>query len=215
MPVNLINDFVLFPNPANWADAPTWKRIWETEVSESVTGAESRNALRSQPRVTLSWLITPRTLPEQLQLDDRLRAAAKSGKACAPLWGRASILAANVTNTTVNLSAPSWNWRVGDYIFFLDTNGNYDVRQLSAVIGAAFTLSQTVSRTYLAGSQVWPILFGKFSSENMEAVTSWHGSVNVTIQEMTPSGSAVVGSFTNGSDVGIGVMKIGSTFIVG
>src|SRR5436190_1502696 len=101
--VTLVNDHVLFPNPADWASPPDWSRQWHNEIGTAVSGAESRHALRVQPRITLGFTITPRDVVEQGEFDDRIRAALKAGLACAPYHGRGSWLTAPAAGVAVNV----------------------------------------------------------------------------------------------------------------
>ncbi len=134
MSVELVNGHVLLPNQANWSERPKWSRRWQNEVTDSVTGKESRFALRSQPRVSLSYRVTPANIVATQMLDDRIRAAAKSGKACCPYFGRGAALDAdaNAGDNTVQLRN-AWLWQAGDYFFAGDENGS-DAKLVSAAI---------------------------------------------------------------------------------
>src|SRR4051812_26279185 len=111
-----IDNHVLFPHVANFTTRPSRKRSWLTGISETVTGHQSRFALRAQPRLSLTFTLTPRTLQEQAQLEDRILAAKKSGLACAPFWGRASVLQSDCTTNAVVLQSAFWPWKVGNWI---------------------------------------------------------------------------------------------------
>ena len=208
--------YVLLPHRCNWQDDPQWERQWESEVANGVIGNEQRRGMRAQPRVRLAWTISTRDLQETALLNERIRAGRKSGRACAPYWGRASHLASQLTvgSLAVTLEATAWTWAAGDYIFFLDPiTGEFDVGVLETVAGVNLTLRQPLSRTYAAGLQVWPLVFGKLIAEEMPAVTSHHGSVRCAIQELVSPATAPVGAFAF-SGTGIGVFRIGSTFVV-
>jgi hypothetical protein len=220
MALELINNFVLLPHAPNWSDPPAWSRAWQTGVAEAVTGDESRAALRGQPRISLTWLISTRTPEEETQLDDRLRAAKKSGKACAPYWGRGDLLTAAVTAEAVHLEDMLFDWRIGDWIFLLSDQSSvtgdqlWEVGQVAAIVGNVLTLAAPVGRTYVAGLLAWPLLFGKFTAQDLGADTNWHGSVKATLQELVSRDSAVVGATVATGAAGIGVMEIETNFIV-
>lgn len=217
--VTLINSHVLFPHAPNWAERPKWSRAWETGLSGGVTGAESRQSLRAVPRVSLQWVITPVTLAEQQQLDDRVLAAKKSGLACAPYWGRASVLQAAGSTDELTLQPPVWTWAEDDYLFLLDEsdleNPVYNLRQVTGVGagGEQITLDSAVSQTFPAGSLVWPIFFGKFTGEDFKAAHGRRAGFQIKIAEMTSPQSQTVGDAIV-VNPGIGTAIIGSTFVV-
>ncbi|HWY74821.1 MAG TPA: hypothetical protein VN281_04355 [Verrucomicrobiae bacterium] len=217
--VDLVNGSVLFAHRADWQTPPTWQRTWSTGITESILGNEARAATRQNARISLTWTVAPRTLQEQSELDDRIRAALKSGNACTPYHGRGSPISADVTNVTVNLADATWPWAIGDYIFLQDDAMNWDVRQLTNVTGggATLTLGAAVSRTYPVanGLYVFPLLFGKLSVKDVSLITNWHGEVSLTLQELTSRDAAQLGGNVNHSGAGIGWMTVGTTNIVG
>jgi hypothetical protein len=214
--IELVNGYVLFPHAPDWDNAPEWQRTWETYFSDALTGAQSRYGVRNQPLRRLDWTVGAFDLVENSKLDDRIRAAKKSGKACVPYWGRGSKQLSATNNLTVTLDAPAWSWAVNDYIFLMDEFRNYDVRQLNAVNigGDVLTLSLAVSRTYAAGLLCWPMLFGKLLADDMEATTNWHGQPNFGLQELKSPASTQVGVVPAVTGDGIGVWKLEDTFIV-
>jgi hypothetical protein len=212
-PIEIVDGHVLIPHRANWREQPDWQRAWRTEIGGGLVGHEARIAPRVAPRIRLSWTISARDLQDRALLEARLIAARKSGKACAPYWGRSCVLAADVTSKTVTLEPTPWKWFVGDWIFLMDPTGEFDVREITGVAATTLTLSQAVSRTYAAGLQVWPVLFGRLIAEEIAAETSHRGHIRCSLQEIVASPSkGVVGIFATGT--GIGFMRIGSTFVV-
>ncbi len=218
MTIEYINDHVLLSLPANWAQQPDWQRRWQTEITDGVTGNEARFALTAEPRRQISWLVTPWTAAQQNLLDDMVMIAKKSGLACAPYWGRSSQLAADVTNVTVSLSLSGTAWANGDRIFLLDDSNPqapvYNARQISGVAGSVLTISQAVTQTFKAKRLVWPILFGKFTCQDMTAQTGIRGSMLLSVSELEPATNATLGAVIPSGAVGIGVMKVGSTLAV-
>lgn len=211
MAIDLVNGHVPFPQHPNWDKAPDWKRVWQTEVSGAVTGAESRQALRAVPRVNLTWFITTSNQADSWDLDERIRTAKKSGKGCVPYWGRGQTLVANVVADSCQVTG-SWTWKVGDYIFFSSLSGS-EVRVVTAVAGGTLTLDQAVARDYAAGDYCWPMLFGKFILKDVSARLGDYAEAQITIQELTARDSVGLG-VVPGPAVGIGGWVIGSTFVV-
>lgn len=219
MPVALINDFVFLPHPADWNSEPEWVRTWQTGITASITGAEQRQSVRSLPRTKLSYVISALSLEERAELDERLDAASKSGTACVPYYGRGSVLQNDVVAETVNLSLSAWPWAVGDYAFFQSSYAqaayhDFDVCLVTGVVGNVLTLDHPVSRLYLAGALVWPLLFGKFAMQKQNANSSWHGDVKITVDELEARGQVAVGNVPAPGGPGIGGWKVGSTLIV-
>lgn len=215
--VELVNNHVLFPHPANWKERPEWSRQWQNEISGAVTGAETRTATRVQPRVSLSFTITPSSLVEQAEFDDRIRAALKTGFGCAPYHGRAEILADNVGGDECRVIAGR-NWAAGDYIFFRSPNDTHEIMQVEAANLAAgiwtLGLSNSFASVHLAGALVWPVLFGEFSVPGMAARSAVTGPARITIRELISPATATLGAVTPPVGAGIGVWKIGTTFAV-
>ena len=212
--IELVNGYVLFPHALDWSNGPEWQRTWETYFSDGLTGAQSRYSTRNQPLRRIDWDVMTVDEVESAKLDDRIRAAKKSGKACAPYWGRGSTQSVATNNVTVTLNAPAWPWAVNDYIFLMDEFRNYDVRQINGVAGAVLTLSLAVSRTYAAGLLCWPLLFGKLIADDLEATTSWHMLPRLGLQETKSPASTQIGALAPPPGTGISVWKIGTTFVV-
>lgn len=216
--VTLVNNHVLFALDANRKVQPEWSRTGQSDVVAAVTAAESRRAVRVMPRVRLAFQISPVNLAEQIELDNCVMAAMKSGLACAPYHGRSSVLtasAAAVTSITVN---NNFSWAVGDYIFLQASNGDYEVRQLTSAVLASgtWTLGFTGALTgdYSAGSMVWPLLFGQFTAEDMAARSAQYGPIKISITELISARTGQVGALVAPGGSGIGSMIIGETFIV-
>ncbi len=189
MSIETINGHVLLPELPNWLSGVELTRRWETEIQETVTGAEDRAALRTVPRLELSYEIDTLTQEQRARLEDRLREAMKSGKAVVPFWGRASDLANAASGTSAELATTNWPWQTGDHILFLDLSNLekpvHTVRQITGKTGLALTLNSALPQSYAAGSLVWPLLFGKPDGESMSLVTGRHGSVSFTLREIT------------------------------
>lgn len=213
-PIDIIDGHVLIPHRANWGEQPDWQRAWRTEIGGGLVGHESRIAPRVAPRIRLSWTISARELQDRALLEARLIAARKRGKACTPYWGRSCVLATAVAanSTTVTIEPTPWTWTKGDWMFLMDAAGDFDVRQILNDGPVTQTLTQPVSRTYAAGLQVWPMLFGRLIAEELPAETSHRGHIRCSLQENVAPASVAIGTFATGT--GIGWMRIGSTFVV-
>lgn len=216
MSVELVNGHVLFPNAADWTQKPKWSRAWQNVVIGAVTGQESRQALRANPRVTLSFRLTPVGIGATQMLDDRLRAAAKSGLACAPYHGRGCLIAATVlagvSGVTVN---NAWPWQAGDYFFSGNENASDAKLVTEAELADAvwtLTLDDALDFDHVAGAFAWPLLFGEFSADDLAALTPRIGAAAIKITELVSGRTAQVGAVTPDAGDGIGSMIIGEDF---
>ncbi len=198
MSSELINGHVLIPDLANWGSGVQLSRQWQTEIGETVTGAEDRGALRQVPRLELDFEIPTLTQEQRARFEDRLREALKSGKAAVPFWGRASDLATDASGTSAELATTNWPWQVGDYVFFLDATNLeqpiHAVRQITAKTGLVLTLNSALPQTFKAGSLVWPMLFGKPEVADQNLSTTRQSATSFTLSELVGSTRAAASS---------------------
>lgn len=213
MSVEIVNGHVLLPHVANYARGPEWNRSFQNEVVDSEFGPESRFALRGVPRLGLSWSVTAQDIQEDARLIDRIIAAKKSGLACAPAFGRGIKLAANVTGTAVVIAPTLWPLAQNDYVIMSNDSISYDVRQLATIAGVNLTLNSAVSRTYPSGSLFWPLVFGRFACDALDALLSEIGEATLSIRQKTSALVATVG--TAGAPInGIGGWAVNGNFVI-
>lgn len=213
MAITLYNGCVWLPHRPNWDQRISHKRTWQTEIAEALPGQETRQALRAVPRRQITFAILPVTLQERVRFESRLDAALKSGFACAPLHGRACGLAAAAAagNTSLILNhTPAWNWQAGDYVALVSDDLTFDVAAVLGYAGTTLTLATALNYSWSASSLCWPVIFGKFSAEKLNALTNWHETASLTIAEVTSSRAAQLGS-TPAHVPGVGEQIIGST----
>lgn len=209
---------VLFPHRVNTAQDPTWEKRWENQIADSEFGRESRASLRKASRLTLRWTVTSLDVAEDNQLADRILAAKKTGLAAAPLWGRGSQLAFDASGSQAILEPTLWQWRPGDWAFFLDASGNFDAALVDSldpfgVGGPVLNLATPLAGSYRAGELVWPIIMGKFSADNLSGLTPQHGQAQLSISELTSRDAAGLGAYGPQLD-GVGYWIIEDTNIV-
>lgn len=191
MSSELINGHVLVADLPGWQRGVSLMRRWRTEIEETVTGAEDRGAMREVPRLRLRYDIGTRTQVQRAELEDKLRAALKSGKAAVPFWGRASDLATDASGTSAELATTNWPWQTGDFILFLDASDLerpvHAVRQITGKTGFTLTLNSALPQAFAAGSLVWPLLFGKPEADSAALTTSRQAEVKFTLSEQVGS----------------------------
>lgn len=191
MSIELINGHVLMPELPDWQAGVGLSRRWETEIMETVAGAEDRGAMRAMPRLDLSYGLVTLSQEQRAMLEDRLREALKTGKAVVPFWGRGSDLANDASGSTAELATTNWPWQTGDHIFFLDATEVdapvYAVRQITAKAGPMLTLNAALPRTFAAGSLVWPLLFGKPEADDSTLLTTRQSVTGFRLSELEGS----------------------------
>ncbi|MCZ7640017.1 MAG: hypothetical protein M5U12_30570 [Verrucomicrobia bacterium] len=144
--------------------------------------------MRPKPRGSLSWRLVPFDVTEQTPLLARLRAAAKSGLACAPYWGRGLRLV-SAAGTELTLEAEAWPWfEADDYLLLRSLEAEavevFELVQVESVNGVTFTLKVSLVGTWGEGSWAWPLVFGRLTFSDLSHRTDWHAGVTVTLSEL-------------------------------
>jgi hypothetical protein len=188
MPVTEVNAHVLLPHLPDWSRPVQWSRAWRTDVQRVLTGAEERRALRPKPRGSLSWRVLPFDVTEQTPLLARLRAAAKSGLACAPYWGRGRRVV-SAAGTELVIEEEAWPWFEADDFLLLrsleaDPVEAFELAQAEAVNGDTLTLKAALIGTWGEGTWAWPLVFGRLTFSDLSHRTDWHAGVTVTLAEL-------------------------------
>lgn len=207
-------EFVLLAFEADWRQPPEWSRAWESQIASAVTSRESRNALRAVARHSLTWLVTPATPNEQVRFDDAVRAAKKSGLAATPFWGRGCTLLGAQTGDTIQCRV-GWDWTPGDQIFFLNHNG-YEIGAVTATEfdDGVWTLTLEDALTGSYRNFCRPLIFGKFTCAEMDALSPRTGPLKLTLSELTNARSMQLGTVAPASGDGIGAWVIEDDFVV-
>ncbi len=198
MSVELVNGHVLIPHAHNWRQNITWSRKLQTSRVQGITGREQRTTLRPRPLQTLTLLPTVMDANEQARLEDSVRAAHKSGRAAIPYWGRGQVLSATASGTSVPIAATPWVPAAGDYVFFGSTAA-HEVRQVGSYAAGTITLSSSLTGTYAAGDMVWPVLFGKITTDSEALLTSHRGDMGITFAELESTDLAGLGGANGAS----------------
>lgn len=214
MSVATINNHVLFGQSADWSKPPEWSRTWQMDSTAAVSGKESRNAMRSVARHSLSFQITPGGVVEQSELDDAVRQAKKFGLACAPFWGRGCRIVDTFTGDTLTCGQ-GWDWQAGDFVYVENASG-FEISEVESAEFAdgewTLTLADALTGEYTSFAR--PLLFGRFSCQDMDAITPKLGTIQISISELTNSRSVQLGEVETPGGAGIGVMEVGSTLVV-
>ncbi|MCP5525015.1 MAG: hypothetical protein H7A46_26120 [Verrucomicrobiales bacterium] len=188
MSVQTVNGHVLLPHLPDWASPVAWQRAWQCQVGRSVGGSEGRLSVRERPRVTLRWELIPVNVTEQSLMHARLRAARKSGYACAPYWGRGLKIIA-VAGAVLTLASTAWPFLQGDdwlLIRRLDVAAPEAWELCQVVTAAEADITLTVGPTYdwSVDAFVWPLLFGRFNCGDLSHRTDWHARVQCELRQL-------------------------------
>lgn len=188
MPLTTVNGHVLLPHYPDWTRPVEWSRSWRTDVDRSLSGSEERRALRPKPRTSVTWNILPYDVTEEARLLARLRAAAKSGLACAPYWGR-GLRIVSAVGTALELEANAWGWvQMNDYLFLrtlrADAPDAFELVQVGAIAGDTITLKAALALAWENGAWAWPLIFGRLTFGELTHRTDWHAGVTVTLSQL-------------------------------
>ncbi len=113
-----IDDCVVLPHLPDWSAPLTLRRAWATSIATGLDGGEDRAAGRTAPVRALAYTVQAHGPEENAVLSARVRAALKSGRAVAPLFGRAVACAHTATPGQLVCVYPRWDWALGDYAYF-------------------------------------------------------------------------------------------------
>ena len=165
MAVQLVNGYALLPTPADWEQGAEILLQWQTGIALAQRGNEDRAGLRALPQAQMAWRVVTDTPMDGAALEDTIRAALRSGKACAPCYARPSYVdAVAYGGTQITLEATQWPWAAGDYLFAVDANLSTHIVQVQAVAGRQLTLATALPVVSL----VWPLMFGRLEIEQPE-----------------------------------------------
>lgn len=188
MPVTTYNDAVVIPHAPDWRQPVEWSRSWDTRIESAVTGSESRVGMRLKPRQRIRFRLVPQDLTERRWLADRLRAAAKAGRAIVPHWGRGLEVAANASGKKLSVTADGFQSQPGDVLFIHrpDLEG-FNLFDLAVVVfheNKTIHLADPLSRAYPAGARVYPTILGKVTLGELEALDDWRQAVSVEVLQL-------------------------------
>ncbi|HEY4416853.1 MAG TPA: hypothetical protein VGO57_14270 [Verrucomicrobiae bacterium] len=204
----------LFPHTADWSTSPTWKRKWQTGITQALSGVEQRSALRNLPLHTLQVSMLMSSLDERARFDARLDQALKSGLAAVPLFGygtEISSAAAEGANTLeLDDAVNPWPFAVYDFVILLGADDTvFDCWQVTNVAGNTLTLAGNLANTWLAGVMVRPVLFGNLTMQPAAQITDWHSQTAITIAQRVAERNAQLGNLIPDAGVGVGHDTVG------
>jgi len=151
---------VPFFYPPNWRDGVTESLEWRTSVSQSRSGQEQRQRIRSKPRRSWSYSI-------QLQ-GDRSRQAFfditgyQNRAYGVPIWADRSELTAQATGGTSVLQVATSNkgFAVGG-VLFVRSGDTIETHEVYAITQSSVAVKKPITSTFPAGAEVYPVAVAK------------------------------------------------------
>ncbi len=151
---------VPFFYPPNWRDGVTESLEWRTSVSQSRSGQEQRQRIRSKPRRSWSYSI-------QLQ-GDRSRQAFfditgyQNRTYGVPIWADRSELTAQATGGTSVLQVATSNkgFAVGG-VLFVRSGDTIETHEVYAITQSSVAVKKPITSTFPAGAEVYPVAVAK------------------------------------------------------
>jgi len=188
MPVTTYNDAVVIPHAPDWRQPVEWSRSWDTRIESAVTGSEARVGLRLKPREKIRFRLVPLDLAERLAMVARLKAAAKAGLALVPHWGRGATLTIAAGGTSLAVAADTFKAQPRDLVFVHSGTPQdweaFDVTEVAVHRNRTFSLATALSRSYPAGSRVFPTITGRITVGELKALEDWRQAVTVEVQQL-------------------------------
>lgn len=191
MSVELVNDHVLLPHRPDWRQRVEWTRTWDTQIRDSLSGKESRMALRPRGRVGLRFRTVPFDDTEHHLLQQRIREALRVGRIAVPLFGRGVALSAAAAPAAVTLTLvgePTWEWDNDDWLWIGRAKApdwaTWETVQIDHFPGDGTAVLKTgLVNAYPAGTFLYPLLFGRHELGEGELLDDHHAGYTVKIEE--------------------------------
>lgn len=179
---------VVIPHRPDWRQRVAWSRAWDTSIESGLTGAEDRRAMRLKPRERIVFRVIPWNAEERIRLLERLKAGVKAGRVLVPNWGRGATLAAGASGTSLAIASPAFTIHSGNPVFIgqpdIDGWELWDVAEVASAVGTTINLRAPLSRTYSAGTGIYPCVIGRLEIGELEALDDWRQSVEIAVLQL-------------------------------
>ncbi|MCL5099275.1 MAG: hypothetical protein M1608_17420 [Candidatus Omnitrophica bacterium] len=189
MSLPTINDCIIFGDPLDWSDPPRLTRSWATKIAGGVNGSEDRSVCRTTPLQRLEFSVLSWSIQDRAQLNARIEAALKSGRAVCPLWPRPQRLPSDTPIVDQVTTLGAWTWSPGDLAFFVRPD-TYEVVVLDAETTGQTLHWQDALKGNYTGHAVYPAIAGTLSVGDCQALSDSISRVKLAIQEPLASAAA-------------------------
>lgn len=189
----LVNNCTPFLDDPDWSSKPQVTPAFATVIAGSLGLPEDRLGLRVEPFIKQQWRLTVGSVPELNDLEGRIRAALKSGKACAPRLDRAFEVQGG-GNASIGLIG-SFPLAAGDWLC-VSISGVWTAVQIDMVTQTLDNLWDVIQSTghEFAGTpdvglMAYPLIFGKLTVRNWPRLNGSVGQAELVIEEPLGTGA--------------------------
>jgi hypothetical protein len=148
-----------------WTFRPNWdggveeRMEWVTDVQTSYDGAEQRISLRTNPRRFMSYNFMLDNNADRRKFEAMLfNWGARTW--LVPIWTEGNVLSAELTSGSsgITLARASGDWQDNRTAIIMNGLGafDYEIIRISTVAGTVVTFSENTTRTWPAGSVIYP-----------------------------------------------------------
>ena len=180
---------VVFGFAPNWAGGISERLAWLTDVLESYDGSEQRIRLRSVPRRSFEFQLD--LAGQDVRVLETLLHAWGARVFAVPVWTDRTVLSAPLSAgaAAVRVSdAAHADYHAGGLVAFWSDNQQHEVGEILSLAGNALTLRQPLSRSWPAGTRVFPARFARIDGDAVVAhPTDALASARVRLEVEDPS----------------------------
>lgn len=166
----ILNQFLL--NKPNWNSSVKIKYSWQTSIKRGIEGNEQRSKLKSWPRRNIAWQSQISTNYQRNLLTRKLFFDFQNIFGI-PLWPYVTQLtsAASIDDTTIYCDTTYKNFADNQIVLITADFINYDYGSISSFNDTSITLTSGLTRDFILGASVYPVLQGRISNNRFQAVS--------------------------------------------
>ena len=172
--------------PPDWSGGVKWRQLYSTIVTESLNGAEERQARFPRALYGLKFRTVGLTAAETAYLRALIEKPDALPVAC-PLWPLAARLMADAgagsTSLTTDATEDCLFEVLSDFALLWADFETWEVVELSSVSSTEITLSAVTARAYSAGALFLPLAYGHAARGNIDQLTDEHGQWDCEFNE--------------------------------
>lgn len=154
----------VFPFRPNWAETPTERLSWLTDVMLSYNGNETRTSLRERPRRQLE--INVAGLLSERQYLDSVIVGMQDRRVLFPLWFERQHILADLPagSTEIDVSTVDREYAVGGYVVIQYGLHAIEVGVIASMTSGSITLDAPTGQAFPANALISPAYFGTFEA---------------------------------------------------
>ena len=163
-----INEYLLIP--PNWANPVVYRRRWQTTLTSSLKADESRSAIFTWPRRTLSFTPLAKNFTESAYIKRKLHKSL-DGVWGVPFWMDRTVLTSQANSGDNHLHVGSTlyrNFEVGASCILIKMVNGLPVSEVRVVgslpSDAQINLATNLGATWIAGTEVYPLIKARIKS---------------------------------------------------